>query len=462
MNELFTFGVDATTGELIVPTLAEADVAASVLKGDRDSGWSDETPRPGSFGLVDSPDPYDPQAMGWVVVVGRDDPTKRQLIEALTPLAQHRSGGDGWGPLEYPAGTAPYEWIRDVLCACDPIPKYVVLAGTPTQLPFALQAALASAWAVGRLDFAAVHYGVEAQDLTRLRGYVDRLLGAERPDRFPTTHAVVFAPGGARPDPTFYSRHLMAGPLAEFIAGKGTYSVASLFDGEATVDRLLAEVAVSRPALLFTAGHGVATRRREGFGNQAAFNGALVDQLGARLTAGDLPPDDQPFVEGGVVFQFACFGYGTPATSGYTHWSERIPPYEATTEFVSALPKAALAHPRGPLAYIAHADYALLHADADVPGRARTGPLSGRIAPFRGLVSQVLNRVPVGDVLAPIGAQLGLLNHQLAGLWNSARQAASEHAAPPADRTVVDTFLRRNDARYYFLLGDPAARPLTT
>jgi hypothetical protein len=86
------------------------------------------------------------------------------------------------------------------------------------------------------------------------------------------------------------------------------------------------------------------------------------------------------------VFQFACFGYGTPAVSGYTHWSRSIAAYQAPFELVSALPEAAIAHPRGPIGYIAQADYALLHAFTDPtrPGGDGADATAPRVAGFRG------------------------------------------------------------------------------
>ena len=43
---------------------------------------------------------------------------------------------------------------------------------------------------------------------------------------------------------------------------------------------------------------------------------AMEDWL---ITAEDVD-GEQPFLEGSVVFQFACFGYGTPAESDFRHW----------------------------------------------------------------------------------------------------------------------------------------------
>jgi hypothetical protein len=196
----------------------------------------------------------------------------------------------------------------------------------------------------------------------------------------------------------------------------------------------------------------------DGVDAQALHNGALVGQDRVRFGASDLPPTDEPFVEGGLMFQFACFGYGTPATSGYTHWSARIAAYQSPFELVSALPKAALAHPRGPIGYIGHADYALLHAFADPtrPGADGTDATAPRLAGFRSSLDEALQARPIGAVLDPISGQLSLLNLQLTNVWNTAQAAGAD---PEISRSLIDAFLRRNDARYYFLLGDPAARP---
>jgi hypothetical protein len=455
MAELMTFGVDAFTDRVILDPLEEAVAAARIAAQDGDPAWTTRAVAP-TFGGLESADPYDPREVGWVVVVGRDDPARSAIVAALADLARRRVGDDAdWGPIDFDRSVPEERWLLDELLSRDPVPRYVVLAGSPTYLPFSLQATLATNWLVGRLDFSTVSGGVESQDVARLTAYASRMC---EDGPAPSASMVAWATTGSRRDPTFYSRHLLAERLVAGVEKKGKVGVTRLFDGDATGERLLDHLLSNRPLLVFTASHGAAAPMEKGVDEQASVNGALVGGDRTRFGAADLPGPDTAFVEGGVVFQFACFGYGTPAVSGYTHWDQQVKKYEAPFELVSALPKAALAHPRGPIGYVAHADYALLHAFADT-GRLGFEPpkrLAGRIGGFRSVVNEILLRRPVGAALSPMAGQLGLVNHDLAERWDRARR---EGVDKDSAVDLVDRFVRRNDARFYFLLGDPAARP---
>jgi hypothetical protein len=99
---------------------------------------------------------------------------------------------------------------------------------------------------------------------------------------------------------------------------------------------------------------------------QKRYNGAICCQHSGSLTldelfTGDDIPKNEPFLEGAVFFQFACFGCGTPAESDYAHWLNNVPKEYWSTDFIANLPKQLLAYPRGPIAYIGHLDTAFLH-----------------------------------------------------------------------------------------------------
>lgn len=458
VDDLLVLGIDWRTDDLIVPPIGLADALDSIKAEDPRRVYAPTSPVSPVFGLVER-DPFDPHEVGWVVIVGADDPDREEISSALEPLALTRGEPTTWGPILYSSDTDVRTWMEVSFNRLDPMPQFVLLAGSPAHLPFALQSSLASLAYVGRLDFSTVSDGVEHQHPDLFGAYVDKVLRNERGDIQPADmEVVVWATSHGPRDPTFYSRHVMAGPLADRIEVRKRYRVSRLFDDDATPDGLFGAIAGRRPALVFTASHGDAVPATAGVDVQAAHNGAMVGQDLKRLGANLLPPADTPFVEGGLIFQFACFGYGTPAVSGYTHWSGSIAAYQAPFELVSALPKAAIAHPRGPIGFIAHADYALLHAfmepsEPEGDGAVPTGP---RMAGFRGSIDDALLAVPIGAVLKPMSGQLSLLNAQLTDVWDQVHAAGQDLEVT---RELVDAFLRRNDARYYFLLGDPAARP---
>jgi hypothetical protein len=455
-DSINVFARDAVTSKLLAAEISTS-TAASRLSGS-DLAPGHVPARSQEFGFVVS-DPFDPREVGWVVVVGAADPAKAAFIRSLSPLAERRGGVTTWGPLEYPAGADVSQWIEDQVNTRDPVPGFVLLAGSPSYLPFALHSALSCISYVGRLDFSTVSGGMETQHPELVDQYVAKVIGNELDETEPVRRDAVFwAPSHGGDDPTVYSRWLLAAPLAARLRDRGEYRVAEQFGRQATVPGLLTALSGTRPALVFTASHGTAAEMGLGVDQQAAVNGLPIGQDDEPLRPGDLPDSSSPFVEGGLIFQFGCFGYGTPQTNGYTHWWSGIDAYKAPFEIVSALPKAAVAHPRGPLGYIGHADYAVLHSftDASDPGSAAADALAPRMAGFRTSLDKALGAWPLGAVLEGMGRKLGLLNQQLTDAWDKAQAAG---AAPGADADLVDTFIRRNDARYYFLLGDPAARP---
>jgi hypothetical protein len=449
------FARDAVTGNLVAAGISTSAAASRLSVADVLPGHVPVRKR--ELRLVG--DPLDPREAGWVVVVGADDPAKAALIESLQPLAERRGSPTSWGPLEYPADADISEWIDDEVNTRDPLPGFILLAGSPSHLPFALQSALSCISSVGRLDFSMITEGAEIQHPELFAQYVTKVISNELGKTEPTGKVAVFwAPSHGGNDPTVYSRWLLADPLATRVRDKLQYQVHGLFGGDATVPKLLTAASGTRPALVFTASHGVAAEMKLGIDEQSAVNGLPIGQDDQSLRLDDLPDPSSPFIEGGLVFQFACFGYGTPKTSGYTHWWSEIDGYKAPFEIVSALPKAMVAHPRGPLGYIGHADYAVLHSftDANDPGLGARDVQAPRLVGFRTSLDNALFARPLGMVLEGMGRQLGLLNQRLTDAWDWAR---AEGAVPRADADLVDRFIRRNDARYYFLLGDPAAKP---
>jgi hypothetical protein len=450
------FARDAITRKLVAAEISTSAAASRLSDSDVAPGHVPE--RNQELGLVVS-DPFDPREVGWVVVVGAGDPAKAALAEALQPLAERRGGPATWGPLEYPAGAGISEWIEEEVNTRDPVPGFVLLAGSPSHLPFALQSALSCISSVGRLDFSTVSQGEQTQHPELFAQYVTKVIRNERDETEAADKVAVFwAPSHGGDDPTVYSRWLLADPLAARVRDRLNYRVDELFGRDATASALLSAVSGTRPALVFAASHGLAAEMGLGVDRQSAVNGLPVGQDDEPLSPGELPGSSIAFAEGGLIFQFACFGYGTPKASGYSHWWSEIDAYKAPFEIVSALPKAVVAHPRGPLGYIGHADYAVLHSftDASDPGSGPRDALAPRMAGFRTSLDNALHAQPLGVVLDGMGRQLSLLNQGLTDAWDRAHAAGG---VPGADADLVDKFIRRNDARYYFLLGDPAARP---
>lgn len=403
----------------------------------------------------------DPRSVGWTVLVNQKDPERAALLDAIAPLAkQRRMSGD---PLYY-NGEKPYEWYDWVSNHYSPLsadrPFYILILGGPKQVPFLFQAFLATVAAVGRLDL---------DSPGDVRAYAEKIVRLENAhEPVNKRKAIFFATNHGKNahgmyDPTYYSHHHLAAPLAQQVQDTYKVPVKTLFAQDATKANLADALHDANPALVFTASHGLGAPE-ETLKRQMLLNGALCcqdaptdDDKQWLFGAWDVPTNDA-FLEGALFFQFACFGYGTPAQSDFAHWDARIGrAVNAKQDFVAALPKKLLAHPRGPLAFVGHLDIALLHGfeDPEHPGTA-ADPWHVRVSPFTNAVRHVLQVNPVGFALREMNERYNQLNQNLTTFFDKVQRREIQ-ADANLQKRLVDTFLSRSDAQNYMILGDPGA-----
>ncbi|MDM7935642.1 MAG: C25 family cysteine peptidase [Methanothrix sp.] len=398
----------------------------------------------------------DPRKAGWTFLINGQDPRREEVIKSVKTLAEHRGMEDPGSPLIY-NGEPPEEWV-DWLNANyywpsalenRPSPYYILILGGPDMVPFHFQSVLDSVASVGRLEFDS------PGEIEAYSEKVVRLEGAESP--VVSRKAIVFAPDGGYPDATFYSHKYMARPLAGFIQERCGCQVEKIMGEEATKENLIQATSGTNPALVYTASHGVGATS-ESLSIQHLYNGAICCQESGEdcyFTAKDVPAYE-PFLEGSVFFQFACFGYGTPAESDFAYW-ELDPSLSYKTEpFVAALPRRMIAHPRGPLAFIGHLDVAWLHGFDDPNDPDIQELWHPRMAPFVRAASILLEGLPVGLALVDMNKRYDLYNAKISTLLNGIKRG-DVRPEDVAER-LADAFINRSDAQNYMVYGDPAAR----
>jgi hypothetical protein len=404
-------------------------------------------------------DPGDPRAAGWTFLVNSDDPQRDEIGAILEPLAVHRSMADPKEPLLYNDESSDewFNWLQDNYYALDlegkQVPHYILIAGSPDQIPFRFQSILDTAANVGRVDF---------DTLDDLKHYVNKLIRVETaPAPLVERETILFAPDAGLPDPTYFSRKYMAEPIAEHIRDELKLKTHTIIADDATKVNLLDTLSAKKPALVYTASHGFGAMS-EPFEIQKRYNGAICCQhtgpftLDALLSADDIPLD-QPFLDGAVFFQFACFGYGTPAESDYTHWLEGVPEQYTDADFVAALPKKLLAHPQGPIAFIGHLDTAFLHGFADAEAPHTLDRWHNRIAPFVKAVNQLLGVQPSGLAMEDMHKRYSICNALITNTYDRQRRGKLKWNTELETR-FLDTWITRSDAQNYMIFGDPAVR----
>ena len=208
------------------------------------------------------------------------------------------------------------------------LPYYLLLVGSPDEIPYRFQTQMDVQYAVGRIHFPKLDdYAAYARSVVMAESGQVKL--ARRASFFGVTHPNDLA--------TELSTTLLVQPLAEALknamspTGRSTRSRAapppspplkSLLGGAQT------------PALLFTAGHGL--RLAPNDARLRALQGALVcsdpryagpQTPGSALTQDYfLAGDDLAATTnllGMIAFFFACFGAGTPLQDEFTRW-ERV------------------------------------------------------------------------------------------------------------------------------------------
>lgn len=401
----------------------------------------------------------DVTAAGWTFLVNRSDPRRADIIAALEPLAKHRKMDDPSSPLLFDTSD-PADWgtwledsYHSLALDGKKVPRYVLIVGGPDQVPFGFQSLLDSIANVGRVDFTSIDH---------LAGYAAKLLRLEQaPEPVVNREAVVFAPDGGPQDPTHFSRRYMAEPIAELMGKDLKLATTTLAGDQATKNALAGSLRGKKPAFVYTASHGLGALDSP-FEVQTRYNGAICCQSRGPLTlddlfgADDVPSDAEPFLEGSVFFQFACYGYGTPAMSEYAHWL--VQPNQETRntdrDFVAALPKRLLAHPRGPIAFIGHLDTAFLHGFADVAAPETLDRWHNRIQPFVSAVRMLLEVQASGLAMQSMNERYSTLNALLANTYDRIQRGKMQWTQGSVNR-FLDSWITRGDAQNYMVFGDP-------
>ncbi len=414
----------------------------------------------------------DPLEVGWTYLISKDHPHLSEIQKAIDPLAKHR--GMKGEPLFFDSKANESSllrwqtWIEDNYGSLNPDlsltipPHYVLIIGGPDQVPFGLQALLDISASVGRLDLDPEELDVYVQKVIRLEQANKTNLGRE---------AFFFATNHGPRDPTYFSHHSMIEPLIEK-AQNMRFKTQSLLEKDATKENFLKTLADTRPALVYTASHGVADPSWD-LQTQEQMNGAILDQkfvpnqpLGpdCLITAEDIP-HDKPFLEGSVFFQFACFGYGTSADDEFTYWINKlIPPARQQNEikfqkdFIAALPRRLLANPYGPVAFIGHLHVACLQGFDDPAERLALERWHRRLEPFVSSIEGLLRFIPTGEAMTLMNLRYGSYGTELSSIFDRVRRGRLREE----DKIIAlaTAFIIRNDAQNYMVLGDPAARIL--
>ncbi len=415
-----------------------------------------------NFVLKEGVNERDLAQAGWGVIFPAG-PQSAPIREALSELLEWRKAqaGDRYRECIGPTGYRPNERKADFLrrqktatsgpVDPDKFPYYLLLVGSPEEIPFRFQYQLDVQYAVGRIHF---------ETLDDYARYARSVVAAERGEVKLPRKAVFFGARNMDDAATTRAADELLLPLAhdiqtneratgwtiETIVGDGAKKerLRSLLGGEET------------PAMLFTASHGM--EFDPGDIHQIPHQGAILcqDWPGPRLWRGPIPQefylagddlDSRARLLGTVAFCFACFGAGTPRNDDFPH-QKGIQSAIAPHAFLSRLPQQMLAHPNGgALAVIGHVERAWTFSFSDSRG-------GRQIETF----SSAMRRMMLDG--APVGWALEFFNNRYAELASVLTEdLENAHWGLSVDPFELSTkWTEHNDSRSYVVIGDPAVR----
>jgi hypothetical protein len=296
--------------------------AASAEASDRLKSWVLQNAPPSIRTFLKPPEPADPRdwrdpRVGWGLILAEppgltpaqlaiaDDAPEpiRQLVnDRKAPVFRYRPGWQH--SLRF---LRDYANSKDVALSGSPsgtgggqLPKYLLIYGTPDQVPWDLQYILNAACAVGRLDLT----GAE------LENYITALRSDWKVSAAKSNHCVVWAVNHGGGDITELMRDSIANEVHKKLAGDADIGAGAVFlDGAAaTSAKLIQALAAQQPGLIVTTSHGMTgpLGNRNTMRDQLGF---LVDQGFTTLKPDDLKGIWEP--DGAIWYAHACCSAGS-------------------------------------------------------------------------------------------------------------------------------------------------------
>jgi len=440
--------------------------------------WLEELSRQvGHLAVVSWVNPKRLDQAGWgIIFPAKMDASRREAIKAkLQPLLELRQkqaqvksedyyqvyeGSNGYRPDDT---ASSFLWRQHETKASEPanpenVPYYLLLVGSPEEIPFQFQYQLDVQYAVGRIDF--------GDDLEAYANYALSVVAAEQAGFAQPPQITFFGAQNPGDTATELSAKYLVEPLYQHFKSQADlpWQIDKISPIDAKKVRLLGLLKENPPALLFTASHGLEFDGAEG-DKQRQFQGALVCgewdgkpgkvPLECYLSGKDIREAGDLNLRGMIAFFFACYGAGTPRYDEYYKQAfKKQGKVIAERPFVADLPKAMLSLSKGgALAVVAHVERAwatsfLAESSSKTP--ASKARQSEHVDVFASAIGQLLDGHPIGSAMEYFNVRYAALSTELTALMDAPMD--------PNPYDLAEKWTANNDARGYIVLGDPAVR----
>ncbi|HEX6383287.1 MAG TPA: hypothetical protein VF177_01335 [Anaerolineae bacterium] len=448
-NELIIFdGIDLATGQPKISPISPVTAGRNILR--RSPAHIAFEPLVKEKKVVVKPGL--PQAWGLVCRPDLDP----DILTSVKSLIEHRRGT-----------LYPYNGEWDVLSWEESLEQtgvpladpnmYLLLVGSPKEIPYDFEKLLTPQHAVGRLDL---------PDAAAYENYVQTLLAYEQDERATKIRRQAvefFAPDDTQA--TEVSVRQLVQPLAQAVRNldSAALDVGTWLGSQATREHLLTQMqsysSAGAPAVVFLASHGaeVSLDLREHFQGSWIPQGAAAlghdpneeEAKSCYLTGYDFAGGDlSPY--GSIVFNFSCFGAGLHQEFTLRQWvmADEIVP-DDPHPLVSALGRNLLANPRPALAYISTLD--------------RTGNIfswPGGSILFEKCMNFLLEGQTVGEACQFLWSKAGTFRESADQLLERAILAGHSPETMPDDQAqkLALNWWMAGVLNNFVILGDPATR----
>jgi hypothetical protein len=417
------------------------------------------------FGIREGADPTDLSQSGWGVIFPQTvaGVQLEALKEALKPLLEHRHKQatqsderyykECSAELGYQPGASKNDFLRMFgrgpgPADPDKLPYYLLIAGSPQEIPYSFQYQLDVQYAVGRIHFD------QLEDYYR---YATSVVEAETSGFHLARQAAFFGPANEDDPATQLSSAQLVAPLADYLMeDQPDWGVETRIKADAhhaSLEQLLH--AAQAPALLFSASHGMAFPN--GDQRQYHHQGALLcqDWPGPKAHRGPIPQEFYFAADhlgadanlfGMLAFFFACYGAGTPHMDDFYRRAFTEQKEIAPAAFLAQLPQSMLAHPKGgALAVVGHVERAW--------GYSFLWEGVGQdLVTFESTLKRLVEGHPIGSALEFFNSRYAELSTDLTTELDETDEAAQNEVK------IAGLWTANKDARNYMIIGDPAVK----
>ncbi len=462
---LYFNGINGESGMLDLPPMTGQELAGFIQGQNPPANLNELRNRyrqatTKTLGVKEGVNPLKLEESGWGVIFAHDaDPAVKAALKELIDLRRAQAGpyfkiyegGDGYRPGEsktdflarHGAGPGPADPDR--------VPYYLLIVGSPQQIPYQFQSQLDVQYAVGRICF---------DSPPEYASYAHSVAVCEQGQVKLPRQAAFFGVANEGDRATQLSANSLVAPLnTRFQARLKDWQVSGYLADQASKAQLTHLLGGDQtPAVLFTASHGMSFPIDSP--RQLRHQGALLcqDWPGPQKWGdhGAIPPefyfseDDLPAdvgLLGSVAFFFACYGAGTPLNDEFAQQAFKQRTAIAPYPFMARLPARLLSHPAGgALAVIGHVERAWGYSFQWQNAGEQTT-----------VFDSSLQRLFKGH---PVGSAFEYFNERYAELSTVLNDELQEitFGKKPDPYQLAGMWTANNDARGYSIIGDPAVR----